>query len=176
MQAVRPPGCLTEKLDLDGRDVWVEFPFSAAYLEQIAGGTGGASGGTTQENTQETTQETTQERIWIERLGDRLGERLGETVGRVLFLIHGDSKVSTRILADEIGVSTTAMDKTLARLKDKGILRRVGPARGGHWEIPSGSTGSPPDTTSGWRIARPSAEGTLGGVVQEAKCCATPSR
>ena len=68
-------------------------------------------------------------------MGERLGERLGETEGRVLFLIHGDSRISTRVLADEIGVSTTSIDKTLARLKDKGILRRVGPARGGHWEI-----------------------------------------
>jgi ATP-dependent DNA helicase RecG len=56
-------------------------------------------------------------------------------LGEALFLIHGDSRISTRILVDAIGVSTTAMDKTLARLKDKDVLRRVGPARGGHWEI-----------------------------------------
>jgi ATP-dependent DNA helicase RecG len=29
----------------------------------------------------------------------------------------------------------TAIDKTLAKLKARGVLRRVGPARGGHWEI-----------------------------------------
>jgi predicted HTH transcriptional regulator len=27
------------------------------------------------------------------------------------------------------------MDKTLAKLKNRGVLRRVGPARGGHWAI-----------------------------------------
>src|SRR5690606_23359746 len=72
---------------------------------------------------------------WIERLGerlgDRLGERLGETERAVLVRIHSDPRISTRILAEEIGVSTTAIDKTLARLKEKGLLRRVGPARGG---------------------------------------------
>jgi ATP-dependent DNA helicase RecG len=76
---------------------------------------------------------------WIERLGerlgDRLGERLGETERAVLLRIHSDPRISTRILAEEIGVSTTAIDKTLARLREKGLLRRVGPARGGRWEI-----------------------------------------
>jgi ATP-dependent DNA helicase RecG len=121
--ACREAGTPEPRLRVESRAIWVEFPFSAAYVEQIAGGRGEASGGTTQKATQEL--------IWIERLG----ERLGETEGRVLFLIHRDSRISTRVLADEIGVSTTSVDKTLARLKDKGILRRVGPARGGHWEI-----------------------------------------
>jgi len=35
----------------------------------------------------------------------------------------------------EIGISTTATDKNLAKLKRKGVLRRIGPARGGHWEV-----------------------------------------
>jgi ATP-dependent DNA helicase RecG len=52
-----------------------------------------------------------------------------------LLLIRADFRISTRTLAEKIGVSTTAMDKTLARLKNRGILRRVGPARGGRWEI-----------------------------------------
>jgi len=38
-------------------------------------------------------------------------------------------------MANEIGISMTAIDKNLAKLKRRGVLRRVGPARGGHWEI-----------------------------------------
>lgn len=64
-----------------------------------------------------------------------LGERLGETDRMVLQLIRSDSQTSTRTLALEIGVSTTTVDKTLSKLKKQGILRRIGPARGGHWEI-----------------------------------------
>jgi len=60
---------------------------------------------------------------------------LGETEGAVLLLIRGDSRISTRLLAEKVGVSMTAVDKALAKLKDRGILHRVGPARGGYWKI-----------------------------------------
>jgi len=38
-------------------------------------------------------------------------------------------------MAEILGISDTAVDKNIATLKKKGLLRRVGPARGGHWEI-----------------------------------------
>jgi ATP-dependent DNA helicase RecG len=60
---------------------------------------------------------------------------LGESEKRVLLIIRSNGRISTRVLAGEIGVSMTAMDKALFRLKDNGALHRVGPARGGHWEI-----------------------------------------
>jgi len=82
---------------------------------------------------------TSQDLLWLDRLGEelgeRLGERLGETEGQILLLIRADRQVSTRIIADRIGISTTAVDKALAKLKRWNILRRVGPARGGYWEI-----------------------------------------
>jgi len=40
-------------------------------------------------------------------------------------------------LAKRIKISTTAIDKNIAALKMKGLLKRVGPAKGGHWEIRS---------------------------------------
>ena len=55
--ACREAGTPEPRLRVESRAVWVEFPFSAAYIEQIAGGRGEASGGTTQK--------ATQERIWI---------------------------------------------------------------------------------------------------------------
>lgn len=100
---------------------------SAAYLDSLTSGdqSGRSPGQTSQEHSHP------MGRIWL--IG--LGERLGETEGRVLLLIRVDSRISTRALAAEIGVSTTAMDKTLAKLKNRGILRWVGPARGGRWQI-----------------------------------------
>ncbi|MEA1908027.1 MAG: HTH domain-containing protein [Euryarchaeota archaeon] len=43
--------------------------------------------------------------------------------------------VSKREMAESIGISTTAIDKNIVALKKKGLLRRIGPARGGHWEV-----------------------------------------
>ena len=38
-------------------------------------------------------------------------------------------------MAEKIGISTTAIDKNISTLKNKGLLRRIGSAKGGHWEI-----------------------------------------
>ena len=38
-------------------------------------------------------------------------------------------------VARQLKISTTAVEKTIKRLKAKGVLKRVGPAKGGHWEI-----------------------------------------
>jgi len=53
-----------------------------------------------------------------------------------LSLAEGDNpRVSKKAMAHSLGISTPAIDKNLAKLKQKGILRRVGPAKGGHWEM-----------------------------------------
>lgn len=71
----------------------------------------------------------------VDRLADGLVEGLAENQRRILELISENPRVSKRIMADTLGISTTAVDKNLSTLKEKGILRRVGPDRGGRWEI-----------------------------------------
>ena len=68
-------------------------------------------------------------------LGERLGEKLGETRSRIVALLATNSRISTREIATKIGVSTTAIDKHIIVLKNKGVIKRVGSARGGHWEV-----------------------------------------
>jgi ATP-dependent DNA helicase RecG len=38
-------------------------------------------------------------------------------------------------MSKEVGISTTAIYKNLSKLKRKGVIRRVGPDKGGHWEV-----------------------------------------
>lgn len=71
----------------------------------------------------------------VERLEEKLGEKLREGERNILRLIHRNKRVSIREMAREVGISTTAIDKNLTKLKNKGILRRVGPDKGGHWEV-----------------------------------------
>lgn len=71
--------------------------------------------------------------------GDGLVERLVEgLVGnqkKIIKLIKDNSAISKKELSHKIGISTTAIDKNISQLKKKGLLRRVGPDKGGHWEI-----------------------------------------
>jgi ATP-dependent DNA helicase RecG len=70
-----------------------------------------------------------------ERLVERLAEGLVESQRKILELIKTNPYVSKRELSSKIGISTTAIDKNIKTLKKKGLLKRIGPAKGGHWEI-----------------------------------------
>ena len=68
-------------------------------------------------------------------LGEKLGEKLGETRAAIVQSMRNDPKITTTKLAEKLGLSTTAMDKNIQYLKSHGHIRRIGPAKGGHWEI-----------------------------------------
>jgi ATP-dependent DNA helicase RecG len=41
-------------------------------------------------------------------------------------------------LSKMLKISTTAVENNIAKLKAKKILKRIGPDKGGHWEIVNG--------------------------------------
>jgi ATP-dependent DNA helicase RecG len=47
----------------------------------------------------------------------------------------GDPNVSAEEIAKAIGISSRAVEKQIASLQKKGIIRRIGPAKGGRWEV-----------------------------------------
>lgn len=59
-----------------------------------------------------------------------------KTADRILGLLEESSDWTIDRLAKEIGLSTRAIEKQLQRLQSEGRLRRVGPAKGGHWQVP----------------------------------------
>jgi ATP-dependent DNA helicase RecG len=73
-----------------------------------------------------------------ERLGERLGEGLGETQSKIISLMVEDKKISIPLPSKKIGVSKTAIEKHINRLKREGIIIRKGSAKGGYWEIKKG--------------------------------------
>jgi len=77
-----------------------------------------------------------EEKGW-EKLGEELGDRLGETEKQILRLIARDKHVTIKVLAEKLDISTTAIEKNLASIKRKGLLRRVGSDRRGYWEVKS---------------------------------------
>lgn len=76
--------------------------------------------------------------ILKETLGEgweKVGRKLGENQVKIIALILADRFTSARRMAEIIGISTTAIEKNISKLKDMGIIKRTGPDRGGHWEI-----------------------------------------
>ena len=58
-----------------------------------------------------------------------------KTVDRLLELIRGNPKITFAEMVSAAGISRSAIQKHIERLKDAQRLRRVGPDKGGHWEV-----------------------------------------
>ena len=50
-------------------------------------------------------------------------------------LIKEDNGISTTTLAHKLGVTRMTVARDIEILKTKGIINRIGPDKGGHWEI-----------------------------------------
>ncbi len=55
---------------------------------------------------------------------------------KIIAIIRENPEISAGEIASRIGITQRAVEKQVAALKKAGRLRRVGPAKGGHWEIP----------------------------------------
>jgi ATP-dependent DNA helicase RecG len=82
--------------------------------------------------------EDTTRKITQKRLAEKLVERLVESQQRILELIKENPYISKKELSEIIGISTTAIDKNIQQLKKKGLLKRIGPDKGGYWGIVNG--------------------------------------
>ncbi|WP_095646851.1 HTH domain-containing protein [Pseudomonas indica] len=54
---------------------------------------------------------------------------------KILALLRAEPWLSARALAERLGVTSRAVEKQIGRLRDQGRLRRIGPAKGGYWQV-----------------------------------------
>jgi len=54
---------------------------------------------------------------------------------KILSLIKGNSVVTIPELADKIGVTTRTIERYVQKLQQDNLLIRIGPDKGGHWEV-----------------------------------------
>ncbi|MFH1838260.1 MAG: ATP-binding protein [Candidatus Kuenenbacteria bacterium] len=74
-------------------------------------------------------------KIYQDKLGDKLGEKLGENQIKILALIGNNPKITIIEIANNINISTTAVENNIKKLKEKKIIRRIGSDKGGYWEV-----------------------------------------
>ncbi|OEU81073.1 MAG: ATP-dependent DNA helicase RecG [Desulfobacterales bacterium C00003060] len=64
----------------------------------------------------------------------KVRESSGKTENQVFTFLSDNPKITIPELAEAFGLTTRAVEKQIAKLREKGRLRRIGPARGGHWQ------------------------------------------
>ncbi len=67
--------------------------------------------------------------------GVKFGEGSEKSSEKIVALIKENKSISAREMAAIIGISQRAVEKQLATLKKEKHIKRVGGAKGGHWEI-----------------------------------------
>jgi len=65
----------------------------------------------------------------------KFGEKFGGSSEKIVELIFGNQYISASEMAEIIGITKRAVEKQLARLKEKDIIDRIGPDKGGYWKI-----------------------------------------
>ena len=64
-----------------------------------------------------------------------VGETVGETVGQILSLLRKNPNLTRDDLRKQTGLSVRGVEWNLAKMKKEGLIKRIGPAKGGHWEV-----------------------------------------
>jgi len=74
-----------------------------------------------------------------EKVGEKVGDKVGETLSanqeKIIELIKTNSFISANNLSKEIGISQRKVEENMRKLKEINRIKRVGPDRGGHWEV-----------------------------------------
>ena len=77
--------------------------------------------------------------ILEEKVGEKVGENAGKLLTRnqqqILELLRQHPHMAARELARQVGISSRKIEQNIARLKGLQLLKRIGPPRGGHWEV-----------------------------------------
>ena len=63
------------------------------------------------------------------------GKVLSKTRDAIMDMITRNAKVTSTQMAESIGINRSAVSKHLKKMQADGIIKRVGPDKGGHWEI-----------------------------------------
>ncbi|MFA4916830.1 MAG: winged helix-turn-helix transcriptional regulator [Syntrophales bacterium] len=81
---------------------------------------------------------------WLKRTGPEiqqtadLGSATQKTTQKILELITANPTISRKELAAQIGITADGLKYHLTTMQKKRLLKRIGPDKGGHWEILNG--------------------------------------
>ena len=58
-----------------------------------------------------------------------------KTVEKILKILSNTPSITVREMSEILGLSRRGVEEQMKSLKQKGVIRRIGPDKGGHWEV-----------------------------------------
>ena len=71
----------------------------------------------------------------VDGVNDKVNDKVNETQQRIISAISDNPAITQSKLAQMIGISIVHINKNMQKLQNAGFIKRVGPDKGGHWEI-----------------------------------------
>ena len=71
----------------------------------------------------------------VDKVVEKVVENLSDKQKNIIELINKNPYFSSRELAPLVGISQRKIQENIAKLKEQGIIKRIGSPKGGHWEI-----------------------------------------
>ena len=119
LDACRREGVPEPHLRVDPGGLWVEFEFSDEYLRSLEPDSGKTTPKTTLKTTPKTTPKTTSK----------------TAQEKILALLRENPRMTRKALAACVGVTLDGIRYHIRKMKKAGLIRRVGSAREGYWEV-----------------------------------------
>ncbi len=66
---------------------------------------------------------------------DTKGITSGKTSGKIIELILQNASITIPEMASKIGITERSIERNIRKLQTEGKLKRIGPAKGGHWVV-----------------------------------------
>ena len=75
------------------------------------------------------------------KLGETSGKRrenVGETSGKIISLMKQNPFITIPQISSIVGITERSVERNIKKLQKDGLLKRIGPAKGGRWEVVDG--------------------------------------
>ena len=66
---------------------------------------------------------------------DTKGKTSGKTSGKIIELILQNASITIPEMASKIGITERSIERNIRKLQEEDKLKRIGPAKGGHWVV-----------------------------------------
>ena len=104
----------------------VDVKVSQSYTNEKGGKTGGKVGGDVVEIIAGNI---------TENIVDSIVEKLSTTRAKIVRIIWKNPNATAQSISKEINIASRNVQEHLRKLQEQGVIRRIGPDKGGHWEI-----------------------------------------
>lgn len=86
-------------------------------------------------NIQNKTEQIQSRQKWTEVDRNEMITNMESTQDKILYLIRENPRITQTMMSNELGFARSTISSNLQKLKEKGIIERIGSDRNGYWKV-----------------------------------------